>query len=127
MQPVFVGDAAEAVLSAALRPAALSPATPPHRVVDLVGPEAVSYRDLVGRIVRVARAQGRHVEERLVELPVAEAERRARAGGFQGMGPDTLDCLLCDEVADPGPLQALLGRPLTPLQAALEAAVRAPA
>jgi hypothetical protein len=40
------------------------------------------------------------------------------------MGPDTLDCLLCDEISDPGPLQALIGRPLTSLPQALEAAVR---
>jgi hypothetical protein len=41
------------------------------------------------------------------------------------MLPDELDCLLCDEIADPAPLVALLGRPLTPLDATLAAAVRA--
>jgi hypothetical protein len=41
------------------------------------------------------------------------------------MLPDELDCLLCDEIADPDPLQVLLGRPLTPLDTALAAAVRA--
>jgi len=35
-----------------------------------------------------------------------------------------LDCLLCDEVSDPRPLEALIGRPLTPLDDALAAAVR---
>jgi hypothetical protein len=39
------------------------------------------------------------------------------------MLPDELDCMLCDEVADPAPLAALLGRPLTPLDAAIDAAV----
>jgi hypothetical protein len=38
---------------------------------------------------------------------------------------DELDCLLCDEVADHTPLEALLGRFLTPLEEALAAAVRA--
>jgi hypothetical protein len=41
------------------------------------------------------------------------------------MLPDELDCLLCDEVADPAPLAALVGRPLTPLDDALAEAVRA--
>ena len=41
------------------------------------------------------------------------------------MGPDELDCLLCDEVADHAPLEALLARRLTPLDEALAAAVRA--
>lgn len=124
MQPVFVADAAEAALAAAVSPVALSPAAPPHRVVDLVGPEAVSYRDLIESVTRIARAQGRPVNGGIHEIAVAEAERRARAGGFQGMGPDAFDCLLCDEVADPRPLEALLGRSLTPVAAGLEAAVR---
>ena len=41
------------------------------------------------------------------------------------MLPDELDCLLCDEVSDPAPLEALLGRRLLPLDEALAAAVRA--
>ena len=41
------------------------------------------------------------------------------------MGPDELDCVLCDEVADPAPLEALLGRFLTPLDEALATVVRA--
>jgi hypothetical protein len=66
------------------------------------------------------------LEYELREIPLAEAARQARAGGYQGMLPDELDCLLCDEVADPSPLVDLLGRPLTPLDAALAAAVGAP-
>ena len=56
-------------------------------------------------------------------MTIAEADRRARAGGFHGMQADALDCLLCDEVADPAPLAALLGRPLTPLDAVLRGAL----
>jgi hypothetical protein len=72
----------------------------------------------------VARALGRPAEFRVREVPVAEAERLARAGGYRGMLADELDCLLCDEVSDPTPLVALLGRPLLPLDEALAAAVR---
>jgi hypothetical protein len=58
------------------------------------------------------------------EVPIEEADREARGGGWQGMLPDELDCLLCDEVSDARPLEALLGRFLTPLEDALRAAVR---
>jgi nucleoside-diphosphate-sugar epimerase len=121
MQPVAVADAAAAVLAALARPAGGFP-----RIFDLVGPEALSYSRLLERLVVVARQSGRDVRLRVREVAVAEAEQRARGeGGFQGMGPDELDCLLCDEVADPAPLAALLGRGLTPLDEALAAAVRA--
>jgi NADH dehydrogenase len=124
MQPAAVEDVAEAVLSAATAPVALSPTSPPHRAIDVVGPQPVSYREVIALVARIARAQGRAVNDHIRQMAVEEAERRARAGGFQGMGPDTLDCLLCDEVADPSPFQALAGRPLTPLPAALETSVR---
>jgi NADH dehydrogenase len=122
MQPVFVDDAAQAVLAAATVRAPFPPSAP-HRVLDLVGPEPVSYRELIARVAEAARAAGRPVKGRVRKVPVGEAERQARAGGFLGMGSDELDCLLCDEVADPAPLASLLGRPLTSLADALAAAV----
>ena len=73
-------------------------------------------------LAAVARALRRPAEFRVREVPVAEADRRAREG--TGMPPDELDCLLCDEVGDPRPLESLLGRFLTPLEEALAAAVR---
>jgi NADH dehydrogenase len=120
MQPIAVADAAELVLAAATRPAGAFPT-----VFDLVGPEPVSYKHLLERVAAAARAHGRPADLQVREIPVAEAERRARGGGFQGMLPDELDCLLCDEVSDPSPLVALLGRPLSTLDEALAVAVRA--
>ncbi len=120
MQPIAVADAVHAVLAAVERPGAAFPT-----VFDLVGPEPVPYARLLERLARVARGVGRNVELRPREVPIDEADRRARAGGYQGMLPDELDCLLCDEVADPAPLAALLGRPLRPLDDALAEAVRA--
>ena len=122
MQPVAVADAAEAVVAAVRRPAGAFPT-----VFDLVGPEAVTYVRLLERLTAVARAEGRPAALRVREIPMAEAERLARAGGYQGLLPDELDCLLCDEVADAGPLERLLGRPLLGLDEALGAAVRAAA
>ena len=120
VQPVAIADVAEAVRAAIGRPSSSFPT-----VFDLVGPEPVSYAQLLERLAAVARSLGRRAVLRVREVPIAEAERRARSGGFQGMLPDELDCLLCDEVSDPAPLGALLGRPLTPLDEALAAAVRA--
>ena len=125
MQPVAVQDAVDAILAAVESPAAAPDfPRPRHRVLDLVGPETIAYRDLIERVGRIARAQGKAGEYRVREVPIAEADRRAAQGGFNGHLPDDLDCLLCDEVSDPRPLESLLGRPLTPLDDALAAAVR---
>lgn len=125
MQPVAIQDAVAAILAAAQSPGAAPDfPRPRHRVLDLVGPETVPYRDLIERVGRIARATGKAGEYRVREVPIEEADGRAAQGGFHGHLPDDLDCLLCDEVSDPRPLESLLGRPLTPLDDALAAAVR---
>jgi nucleoside-diphosphate-sugar epimerase len=125
MQPVAVVDAVAAILAAASSPAAAPEyPRPRHRVLDLVGPETISYGDLIERVGRIARTQGKAGEYRVREVPIEEADRRAARGDFHGHLPDDLDCLLCDELSDPRPLESLLGRPLTPLDDALTAAVR---
>jgi NADH dehydrogenase len=121
MQPIAVADATALVLAALARPTGSFPT-----VFDLVGPEPLAYARLLERLETAARRLGRDVRLKVREIPIAEADRRARgASGYQGMGPDELDCLLCDEVADPAALVALLGRGLTPLDDALAAALRA--
>lgn len=123
MQPIAVRDAAAAVMAAVSGPVpAPVPGRGPHRVLDLVGARPVSYRDFVEALATAARALRRPAEFHVREVPVAEAERRSREG--TGMAPDDLDVLLCDETGDPRPLEALLGRFLTPLDEALAAAVR---
>lgn len=115
LQPVAVRDAAAAILNT------LDLQRGPA-VFDLVGPEPLAYRDFVERVARLRGLGGGY---RVREIPVAEAERLAAAGGYRGMLPDELDCLLCDEVADHRPLEALLGRFLTPLDEAVAAVLRA--
>lgn len=112
MQPVCVDDAAALIARVATDRAAAR-----HRVFDLVGPEAISLREFVARLAAVARS-GEYATREVTE---AEADRRARSGGYRGMLPDELDCLLCDEVGAPEPLEALLGRPLLGLDATLRA------
>ena len=118
MQPVAVGDAAAAIL-AGLR----APPSPRHRVFDLVGPEALRYRAFLDRFAAVAGIKGRGAGLVVRSVPIEEADRRARQGGFAGMLSDELDCMLCDEVADPSPLATLLGRPLLDLDDALAVAI----
>ena len=115
LQPIAVADAADAILAASTLE------KPWPAVVDLVGPEPVSQRELVARIARVL---GLGSEFRTESIDAAEADRRAADGGYMGMGPEELDCLLSDEVAGPGPLESLLGRSLQGLDVALAAALR---
>jgi nucleoside-diphosphate-sugar epimerase len=123
MQPIAVRDAAAAVVAVVSGPVpAPAPGRGPHRVLDLVGAEPVSFRAFVEALATAARVLRRPAEFRVREVPVAEAERRSREG--KGLPPDELDCLLCDETGDARPLEALLGRFLTPLDEALAAAVR---
>jgi NADH dehydrogenase len=119
MQPIAARDAAACVLAAA------SGVASRHRVFDLVGPEPVTTRALIERVGRLAKSLGKTGDYAVREVSVAEAERQAAAGGYRGMRADELDCMLCDEVSDARPLEALLGRFLTPLDDALAAAVRA--
>jgi uncharacterized protein YbjT (DUF2867 family) len=119
LQPVAIRDVSELILAAARR------AGPHPLLLDLVGPEAISYRQLVERVARIARQEGQSCSFRLRDVPAAEAERQAAAGGYRGMLPDELDCLLCSEVSTHQPLEQLLDRPLLPLDEALRQAVGA--
>jgi nucleoside-diphosphate-sugar epimerase len=119
LQPIAVGDAIELVLAAIARPP-----SPGATVFDLVGPEAVTYAQLLERLARAARAEGRPAAYGVREIPIPEVDRQAAAGGYRGLSPAEVDCLLCDEVSDPAPLEALLGRALTPLDEALAAALK---
>jgi uncharacterized protein YbjT (DUF2867 family) len=118
LQPIGVRDACRAVVKGSLA------ALPRHTVIDLVGPEPLSYRAFVERLAEIGGPQGRGRTFGLRELSTAEAERRAAAGGYRGLLPDELDVLLCDEIADPTPLETLLGDRLEPLDEALRFAVR---
>lgn len=110
LQPIGIADAAAAVLAALERPASGMP-----RVYDLVGPEAVRFNEWLSRLA-AAVGVGRYD---VSETPVAAALARARAEGTL----EDLDCLLCDAVSDPRPLEALLGRVLAPLDLALRQAL----
>jgi uncharacterized protein YbjT (DUF2867 family) len=119
LQPIAVTDAVALILAAIERPILTAPL-----VLDLVGPEPLSFGRFVDRLARVARAQSRPADFQVHEVPIEDADEEAAAGGYRGMMADELDCLLCDEVADHLPIEGLLGRFLTPLDEALAVAVR---
>ena len=119
LQPIAVQDVAELVLACAERARSAR-----HLVVDTVGPEPLTYAAFIDRVAAAARRLGRPADYRIREVPIEEADRQAAAGGYRGLLPDELDVLLCDEVADPRGIEAALGRFLTPLDEAIEAAIR---
>ena len=98
LQPISVQDAARAVLCA------IDTGQNSTQVLDLVGPEILSYRSLLGR---VAAAMNRDLE--ITERPVAEAIALSRGSSYFGLRPHDLACLLCDEVSDPMPVETLVG------------------
>jgi NADH dehydrogenase len=120
LQPIAVMDAVALVLAAVEQPVQTAPL-----VLDLVGPEPLSFARFLDRLARTARALGRPADYQVAQVPIEDADEEAAAGGYRGMLPDELDCFLCDETADHAPLEALLGRFLTPLEESLQAAVRA--
>ncbi len=104
LQPISVRDAARAILRA------LEPDAGSARVIDLVGPEIISYRALIARMALVLK---RPVEIR--QTPVDEALAQARTSGYFGLRAHDLACLLCDEVADATPVRRLVGGTLESL------------
>lgn len=124
LQPIAVDDAAAAVL-AAIRRLAGAGEVEQHRVWDLVGPEEVAFGRFVDRLGRLAREKGLVGDYEVRQVPIPEAEGRASTSGFHGMGPEELDCLLCDEVSDPSPVRELIGRDLISLEEAMASVLAA--
>lgn len=104
LQPVSVEDTARAVL------AAMEPREEIPSVFDLVGPEILSYRELVARAAAVL---GRSVA--ISSRPVEQAVRASRTSSYLGLRSHDLACLLCDEVSDAQLIKDLLGQPLETL------------
>lgn len=106
LQPVSAKDAARAIL------AALDRDDCAPRVVDLVGPEILSYRSLVSR---VASIMNRTVE--ITGRPIDQVLAHARESRYFGMTATDLACLLCDEVSDAGATENLAGGTLESVDA----------
>ena len=110
MQPVAVRDAAAAVLAGGAPRRLPRAGRRRHRVFDLVGPQPMTYREFVDALARGRPRAAAPADFRVREIAGRGGGPPGARGRVQGMPPDELDCLLCDEVADPRPLEALLGR-----------------
>jgi NADH dehydrogenase len=103
-QPVYVGDVADAAMSAIARPEAAG------KIFELGGPKIMSFREILGWILaQIGRNRP------LVPVPAAAAEFLARVP-FSGLTHDQLLMLSRDNVANPAlPGLAELGVVPTPI------------
>lgn len=121
LQPVALADASRLVVAALGRERGARPF-----VFDLVGPEPVTFDAFLDRLAAAAGRGPRGARWQVEPTPLADALAAARESGFLGLRADDFDCLLCDEVGDPRPLEALLGGPLRPLDELLRLALASP-
>jgi NADH dehydrogenase len=111
IRPLDVDDLSRAILRCcrAQRPGAA--------VYELVGPEAVTYRDV---ITRTAKLMGREVSVR--SMPVWLAKLGAAVAGWKksgGMTPTVIEVITSNEAVDEN-ADAELGITLSPLSATLD-------
>jgi NADH dehydrogenase len=94
MQPVFVGDVADAVM------AALASATTQGKIFELGGPSVWTFREILAFILKTTRR-----ERRLVNLPMGVARMQASILQHvpgKPLTPDQLLMLATDNVVAPG-------------------------
>ncbi len=106
VQPVAVHNLADAVV------ALLGSHSHVRGVVPCVGPEALPMAALIASL----RAQRGHPPAHALRLPTPLTRLSARLGDWVPVSPwcsETLAMLATDNVADPAPLQTLLGHPAT--------------
>jgi uncharacterized protein YbjT (DUF2867 family) len=115
VQPVLIDDVVAAIVGLLRQRLPLAPGEPARRV-PLVGPEALSFTDYLGRL-RSAMGQGRQL---VLTLPGALARLLAKAGRWLPgalLDEDALRMLERGNTGDPAPITQLLGRAPTPIAA----------
>ncbi len=123
MQPIAVRDAAAAVVAGIGGPTpAPAPGRGPHRVIDLVGPQAITFHDFVDALAAPRASGGGPPSSACARSPW----RRRTAGRARAREcrRKSWTASSATRSGDARPLEALLGRFLTPLDEALDAAVR---
>jgi len=113
-QPIYVQDAATIFLSGAIGMGRV------NVIYDLVGPETITFGELVSNVSRIMVQEGYVVPDyRIENIAVEEAPR------VLGLSKDEVDIMLCDTLGDSKPLLRDFGIALSPLNVGLRAAVRA--
>ena len=108
VQPVHIDDLVEAVMRLAESPAAL------HCVLPVVGPRALTMREFLGEL-RATLGFGR---ARFLPVPRGLMALAARVGDSipsMMLNRETFGMLERGNTGPPGPLERLLGRPITPV------------
>jgi uncharacterized protein YbjT (DUF2867 family)/uncharacterized membrane protein YphA (DoxX/SURF4 family) len=108
VQPVHIDDLVEAVVRLAESPAAL------HCVLPVVGPRALTMREFLGEL-RATLGFGR---ARFLPVPRGLVALAARVGDSVPsmlLNRETFGMLERGNTGPPGPLERLLGRPITPV------------
>jgi nucleoside-diphosphate-sugar epimerase len=113
-QPIYVQDAATIFFNAAVGMGTV------NSIYDLVGPEAITFTQLVSRVSKIMIQEGYVVPDyRIENLDIEEASE------ILGLSRDEIDVMFCDVLGDSKPLLHDFGVTLSPLDVALKAAVKA--
>jgi 7-cyano-7-deazaguanine synthase len=110
LQPIFIGDAVQAILGAA------TGAGPDNRTYELVGPENITPADFVGKVYDAIVAMDVHIAQPLIE-PMPPERMLAD-------GDESLDFLGYTVTGDPQIVTETFHLPSTPADEAIQAAVR---
>jgi len=113
MQPIFVEDAATAFMRAVLG------WRKRYSTYELVGPETITFMDLIPRVAKIMEEEGFKVPNyRIHKVLVKEAPEAL------GISREEIDVMLCDVLGDFTPFTRDFQITLTPLDEAIRAAVQ---
>jgi nucleoside-diphosphate-sugar epimerase len=116
MQPIYVQDAATAFIHTVTGHGTL------NQIYDLVGPEVVTFTQLISRVAAMMEQEGYTLPEFSIQhIPLQDAS------DSMGLAQEEIDVMLSDAIGDPTPILKDLNISLTPLDTAIQAAIRAEA
>lgn len=114
MQPIYVQDAATVFIRAVTGQGAQ------NHIYDLVGPEVITFTQLINRVAAMMKTEGYDLPEFVIEyIPIQDAS------DVMEIAQEEIDVMLSDAIGDPSPLCKDFKLVLTPLDTAIQAAVRA--
>ena len=114
MQPIYVQDAATAFISAVTGQGSQ------NQIYDLVGPETITFTQLIKRVAAMMETEGYDLPEFSIKyLPIHDAS------DIMDIAQEEIDVMLSDAIGDPSSLRRDFMLSLTPLDTAIQAAVRA--
>lgn len=113
MQPIYVQDAATAFIHTVTGHGTL------NQIYDLVGPEVVTFTQLISRVAAMMEQEGYTLPEFSIQhIPLQDAS------DSMGLAQEEIDVMLSDAIGDPTPILKDLNISLTPLDTAIQAAIR---